>query len=372
MSITIKSTPNSYSSAHEPLWFVVESTNKAVSGFQYVFDVYKDGELITRQRNSPYGTDKYGVINLSSIVRSYLDTPALGDFDPFSFDTQYEMGAEVWFTNYDVRFGEICGTTTTVNSASGTYTARNYYNRLPYEGATNYSSGMVFLTNRPQTTYKYENHPVVLTVQTQSGTDYRRRIKVNGSVTDSIDFSGTTSLVYFGSDLSVDYSVEIYNVDTSGVIGTKDFKSRCSKYNPRTLIFLNAFGGWDSFTFVNGVISQDNEKKKFEQNNYKLSGFNMLDNNQGVYYESLKTYANSIKTKMKLTSDLLNTDEYIWLAELINSPLVYLLDWDDGRQNLFPVQIMQTNYEMKNSLQNKTEVLEIDIEFSNKKNTQFR
>lgn len=372
MSITIKSTPNSYSSAHEPLWFVVESTNKAVSGFQYVFDVYKDGELITRQRNSPYGADKYGVINLSSIVRSYLDTPALVDFDPFDFEGQNLMGAEVWFTNYDVRFGEICGTTTTVNSASGTYTARNYYNRLPYEDAVNYSSGMVILSNRPATTYKYDQQPVVLTVQTQAGTNYRRRHLINGATANSFDFSGTTSLIYFGSDVNEDHDIQIYNADTSGVIDSRSFKYRCSKYQPRTLLFLNALGGWDSFTFINGVISQDNDKKKFEQNNYKLSGFTMSDKASRVYHEGVKTYANQVKSKMKLTSDALTTEEYRWLAELINSPIVYLLDWDSTRENFWPVQIMQSNYEMKNSLQNKTEVLEIDIEFSNRKNTQYR
>lgn len=370
--ITIKSTPNNFSSAHEPLWFVVESTNKAVTGFQYVFDVYKDGELITRQRNNPYGSDKYGVINLSSIVRSYLETPQIDDIDPFSFDTAYNMGAEVWFTNYDVRFGEVCGTTTTLNSASGTYTARNYYNRLPYENAVNYSSGLTFLTNRPQESTQYTNQPVVFTVQTQVGTNYRRRLKINGVVSDAIDMSGSTSLRYFGANVTQDYTVEIYNVDTSGVVASKDIKVKCSKYQPRTLIFLNALGGWDSFGFVNGVLSQDNDKKKFEQNNYKLVGFNMQPNNGAVFYEGVKTYANEIKTKMKLTSDILNTDEYRWLAELINSPVVYLLDWDEGRQNLFPVQIVQSNYELKNSLQNKTEVLEIDIEFSNIKNTQFR
>ena len=372
MSITIKSTPNNFSSAHEPLWFVVESTNKSVTGFQYLFDVYKDGELITRQRNSPYGTDKYGVINRSSIVRSYLDTPDLQDFDPFDFQGGNDMGAEVWFTNYDVRFGEICGTTTTANSASGTYTARNYYNRLPYEEAVNYSSGLTFLTNRPQESTQYTNQPVVFTIQTQAGTNYRRRIKVNGVVTDTFDMSGSTSLRYFGASVTQDYTVEIYNADTSGVVATKDIKVKCSKYQPRTLIFLNALGGWDSFGFVNGVLSQDNDKKRFEQNNYKLSGFNMLPNVGRVYNEGVKAYANEVKTKMKLTSDILNTDEYKWLAELINSPVVYLLDWDSTRENFWPVQIVQSNYELKNSLQNKTEVLEIDIEFSNIKNTQFR
>jgi hypothetical protein len=70
---------------------------------------------------------------------------------------------------------------------------------------------------------------------------------------------------------------------------------------------------------------------------------------------------------MRLTSDILDTGEYTWLAELINSPVVYL--YDSG--TWYPVQINQSTYELKNALQNKTEVLEMEIEFR-KFNTQYR
>ena len=83
----------------------------------------------------------------------------------------------------------------------------------------------------------------------------------------------------------------------------------------------------------------------------------------------MKTYGVKFKTKMKLTSDLLNTDEYKWLFELIVSPFVYL--WDKTATTLYPVQITDTNYEIKNSLQNKTESVEVNIDVFDQ-NTQYR
>jgi hypothetical protein len=150
---------------------------------------------------------------------------------------------------------------------------------------------------------------------------------------------------------------------------TKKLKKRCSKYTPYTLVFLNAYGAWDSFTFVNGNVMTDNQKKKFEQMEWKLSGFNMVNKSGKVLYEGMRTYGSEFNTKMKLTTDLLDSGEYIWLFELMVSPLVYL--WDKTANLFHPVQITDSNYEIKNSLQNKTETLEVNIEVY-KQNTQYR
>jgi hypothetical protein len=115
---------------------------------------------------------------------------------------------------------------------------------------------------------------------------------------------------------------------------------------------------------------QTGEKKSFEKQRWKLDGFTMKEKlYSGIYNESIMTYANMIKSKMKLTSDFLTTEEYAWLAELVNSPLVYLLR---PGQDLIPVKITNTDYEFTNSLQNKAKLLEVEIEFGIVKNSQFR
>jgi hypothetical protein len=376
MAITIKSAPQAsgFVSANEDVWHVADSTNKAVVGFKYIFDIYKNGDLLTRVANSPYGDDQYGVINVGNIVRSAVAVDTIGDLN---LTTGYltgsiNAGADYWWGEYDVRYGEICGTTTTENSASGTYRVYNTYNRQEIHGAgASLSSGTVFLTNRPDESYYYQGQPVVFSIN-----DKRFNLGSSFFVSVSTSDDGATNnrvatdgMHYFSvNQISLDFEVEVESI-ALGTVGLKKVKRRCSKYKPYTLIFLNAYGAWDSFTFVNGNILTENEKKRFEQMEWRLNGFNMVNKNGKVKYEGMRTYGGDFKTKMKLTTDLLSTEEYKWLFELIVSPLVYL--WDKDSSLLHPVQITDTNYEMKNSLQNKSEFLEVNIDVY-KQNTQYR
>ena len=379
MAITIKSFPQAsgFVSAHEDVWHVADSTNKAVTGMKYLFDIYKGAELLTRIANSPYGDDQYGILNVGNIVRSSLQTSNIADLN---LTTSYTSGlslitggADFWWSEYDVRYGEICGTTTIENSASGTYRVYNTYNRHPLHksgSALNASKG--FLTNRPSESNFYIGEPVVLSINGKVETPgYDLQIAINGSSFTSFD--AADAMFYFSVNGLTSDSTIVFG---SGVVepfppvyGTLQLKAKCSKYTPYTLIFLNAYGGWDSFTFVNGNVLTDNEKKKFERSEWVLNGFNMSDRTGKVKYEGMKTYATKFKTKMKLTTDILNTDEYKWLFELIVSPLVYI--WDKDAILLHPVQITDTNYEIKDSLKNKAEFLEVNIDIYDQ-NTQYR
>ena len=378
MAITIKSFPQAsgFVSAHEDVWHVADSTNKNLPGFKYLFDIYKGAELLTRVANSPYGDDGYGVLNVGNIVRSSLQTNNIADLNltqkyTTSF-TRINAGADYWWGEYDVRYGEICGTTTIENSASGTYRVYNTYNRHPlHKAGAALSSGTVFLTNRPDESYFYDGEPVVLSINSK-----RFTLGSNFFLSVTTDEDGTTATIsaidgmhYFSvNQAALDFEVEVESI-ALGTVGLKKVKKRCSKYTPYTLIFLNAYGGWDSFTFVNGNVLTDNEKKKFERSEWVMNGFNMTDRTGKVKYEGMKTYGVKFKTKMKLTTDILNTDEYKWLFELIVSPLVYI--WDKQSSLLHPVQITDTNYEIKDSLKNKAEFLEVNIDVYDQ-NTQYR
>lgn len=383
MAITIKSAPqaSAYLSANEDVWHVVDSSIKDIVGFKYLFDIYRDGNLLTRITNSPYGDDDYGVINVGNIVRSGVSVDTLGDLDmDTSFTGSYGVlnaASGYWFTEYDVRYGEISGTTTLgvpiviENSASGTYRVYNTYNRheLHNSGAA-LNSSTVFLTNRPNESIYYSGEPVILSISNKwVSVGATLTIKtLNNNTYYNRSITAIDGMHYFSlNDLSGDSSVSIQ----SGILTSiaKNLKQKCSKYTPYTLVFLNAYGAWDSFTFVNGNISMDNEKKKFEQMEYRLSGFNMVNKTGKVKYEGMSTYGSEFKTKMKLSTDILNTDEYKWLFELIVSPLVYF--WDKQNSLFHPVQITNSNYEMKNSLQFKAETLDVNIEIY-KQNTQYR
>jgi hypothetical protein len=372
--INISGTPGDYKSAHEPLWFVVDSTDKNTAGFQYIFDVYKDSQLLARIKNTPYGANKYGVINVSNVVRStLLDNPfQLTDVNDWTANVY--SGADYWFTDCRVEFGQVSGNTITYNDASADVRSYNTYNRAKINSVDSLFikvGGSMVPSNRPTDSYFYEGEPIVLTVNlAELGLNMEKRIKINGTVTASDTPLTDYALCYFAiNDQTEDFTFEYYDLDNSGVAKALNFKKKCTKYKPWTLVFLNCYGGWDSFTFVHGVLSLDNEKKKFERNAYAFSNNMFLESNGIVYNEGFKTYASNIKTKMKLTSDLLNTDEYKWLAELITSPQVYIYDKDNA--NFYPVQITNTNYEFKDSLINKTEVLEINLDVYDN-NTQYR
>ena len=371
MSITVHQSPTGYKSAHEEVWHVVESTNKAVAGFQYVFDIYKSGSLVTRVKNTPFGIDKYGVVDLGNIVRATLDTDYIPhNLDVFSFDNAEELGADQFWTQYDVRYGEVSGGVLTENISSGTYKVYNNYNRSVYDRKQSVITGPMILSNRPTDSYFYEGEPVVMSVFLTSGQIYARQEKIGVAITAPDDITGNNNAYVFGYLPTANDTTFQLSGSVSGVIGTRNFKKKCAKYDTHTLVFLNAFGAFDSFTFVYGKYLMDNEKKKFEQLKWSLSGTSMVDKSGYVYNESMKAYATKYSQKMQLTSDIMSTGEYDWLAELINSPLVYLLD--STSQEFYPVMITDTNYEFKDDRINKTDTLTVNIEFSDSQNTQYR
>jgi len=373
MSITVHQSPSGYSSAHSELWHVVESTNKAVAGFQYVFDIYKSGSLVTRVKNTPYGTNKVGVLDVHNIVRASLSSTDFPQLNIDNFIGPTELGTDVFFTQYDVRYGEVSGGVTTTNIASGTYKVYNNYSRSRFDKAQSEIQNNKFLTNRPSIKW-YENEIVLLTANINSGTGSNEfdfvitRTGMGNYVDNSYSNTQRVFLFAFTPPESAK-DVSLFST-ASGFTSLLNFEKKCAKYDTHTLCFLNAFGGYDSFTFVHGKLTKDTEKKSFEQLKWKLSSNSMVEKTGNVYNESKKVYAAEYSEKMQLTSDILSTGEYDWLAELVSSPQVYY--YSTEREEFYPVVITDTNYEFKDDRINKTDFLTVNIEFSDKTNTQFR
>jgi hypothetical protein len=372
MGITIHQSPTGYTSAHEEVWHVVESTDKAIAGFQYVFDIYKGTTLLTRVKNSPLGDDSLGVIDVGNIVRSSLDSYNFPAFNLSNFTNQVTLGADIFFTDYDVRYGQATGLTeVSGNLASGTYRVYNNYKRSKWDKYTSEIGTGLFLTNRPMVNNYYEGEPIVSSLYITN--ESSRFLNIDGSQVQGVSYntSGQYNLAYSFGYIPADGVVKFeYENDVNVNLDTLTFNKKCSKYEPHTLIFLNAYGVYDSFTFVHGKLMMSNEKKKFEQQRWGLSGNSMAEKSGFVYNESMKTYAVKYKEKMMLTSDILSTGEYEWLSELINSPQVYY--YHTSNAELYPVQITDSDYEFRDDRINKAETLSITIEFSTSQNTQYR
>jgi len=380
MAITIHQSPTGYASAHSELWHVVESTNKSTSGFKYIFDIYKDATLLARLRNSPYGADKLGIIDVHNIVRSQLATENIAALD---FEETVVLDEDIFWTEYDVRYGEISGGVLTANIASGTHRVYNNYPRSLFDNKSSEITGGMLLSNRPDISFMYDNDNVFISWFAASGQTYTftsNSSRLGTGTPYAITVTGDNNARVYGMR-SQDYnnlSEATFQISgsVSGIIKNLKIRKKCSKYERHILIFLNAFGAYDSFTFIHGKKILDNQKKSFQSQPYFWDGTEYRNSNGvfGVeayyvnYRESKKIYNSEHQIKMQLTSDLLSTSEYNWLAELINSPLVY---YKLGA-NLLPVIITDSNYEFKDERINKADTLTVNIEFSEKTNTQFR
>lgn len=372
MGITIHQSPTGYTSAHEEVWHVVESTDKNLPGFKYVYDIYNGNQLLTRVKNSPLGVDKLGVLDVGNIVRSSLDSYGFPEFNLSLFINEATLGADIFFTDYRVEYGQMSGIVDfSGNIASGNYRVYNNYKRSKWDKAQSQIVSGTFLTNRPSVTNYYEGEPIIASVFVVN--ECSRFLNIDGSQLQGKYYgtSGQYNLAYTFGYIPTSGTIKFeFENDINVNLDTLTFNKKCAKYDTHTLIFLNAYGAYDSFTFVHGKLTMSNEKKKFEQQRWVLSGNQMVEKSGSVYNESMKAYAVKYKQKMTLTSDILSTGEYNWLSELINSPQVYYYSTENAEY--YPVIISDSDYEFKDDRINKAETLSITIEFSESKNTQYR
>ena len=246
MGITIHQAPTGYTSAHEEVWHVVESTDKELDGFQYVYDIYKSEQLLARIKNSPLGANSVGVVDVGNIVRSSLDSYNFPQLDLNDFDSPVVLGADVFFTDYRVEYGQMSGTVDfTGNIASGNYRVYNNYKRSKWDKYQSLITENKILSNRDRIEW-YAGEPVVLTVNWNSGS--------NGNAFDlTITRTGQSNYVdktltnvsgaYVYAFVPPDNANQIALFsDTSGFTSTLNFTKKCAKYETHTLIFLNAFG----------------------------------------------------------------------------------------------------------------------------------
>lgn len=103
MALQLISRPqDKYVAGYNPIVFVINSNNKNLEGFKYVFNIYSAGtstQLASTQLVSPsYGTG-YGVISLEKIIQNYLT---------FNFSGSSQI-PDSWVA-FDVKVGESYGT----------------------------------------------------------------------------------------------------------------------------------------------------------------------------------------------------------------------------------------------------------------------
>ena len=391
MAITINSTPENYPSAHDDLYFVVTSDNISQVGFKFVFDVLIDSVIVARIKLFPDPTSTKGIFNAGGIIRDYI----AGYFKPNTTQTAFSYTGNDLYVSYSIRFGEEYDGTTYTNLASGSYKAFNFVNPPFRDFSTSYYQPKIntWLTPRDISVAEVQmGEKLYAGWMNTAGTTTNLTLTVqkylNGGSTDGTASTGSSVIcsafvlfdlspgainTYLGESF-ITASTYQYGIKVNyGGNQSAEFKIKLTcnpRWTPVTLHFLNKLGGYDSFVFrlVNRQESSV-EKKSYSQLGWQYNSGAMSR------YDSYKrinagnnTFAANETVSFKLMSDYINQTDYLWMKDLITSPEVY---YEQGGY-YYPVGVKTNSWSDKNRIADKMFNFELNIEFAEKINSQYK
>lgn len=387
MALVITATPPAYSSVHDDLVYTVSETVKTADpvlyvNYKFIADVYVGAVLVARIKKVPDPITKIGIFNVGQVVRNYIATV----FNPVpNVLVSQQLGSGVFNLAVTVKFGEEVAFVSTYDiTVDSARTFFNHYNGRLIGNTTilsSYTNKVV--SRRPITgevllgsTHNFIPYfPIVTTAVSLIVTPF------GGGIVYSTTFTPSAANVLQLLNVSpinlnalqagtINASTQYYTVQVGSE--TYRFDLICeSQYETYTLHFLNKFGGFESALFTK--VSRktiDISKKDFGKIAYEVDGSGAVTykNSNGVYNETRSVYSSQYTEKLVLNSDLLTDQQYLWLEDLVLSPMVYL---QDGSY-FFPIVIKESNYEPKKVINDELTNLTINIEFGNQLNAQYR
>jgi hypothetical protein len=363
MAMTILGSPASADSAHNDLFYVVDSTNKAQPNFKYILDVYIGGNKIATLKNRPNPAyTNYGVFNVNKVVQAYLGRyfkPVTGTITGHKVD-------------YVVKLSESYGTTLNVDVVVDS-------TRTAYNSAFKYPGGVQLIdqwaTQRPKVAINIEDDndyfvclfrsaSSTYTITSYDGYD------CTGSVLATITATGS-------ADVVVNLKPSLYALNNplsyKAFIGTDTLKFNIcdpTPYETVPLHFMNRAGGYDTVYFR--LVSKKTvevDRKVMQGQGYavSVSGVSFSDTNN-VMYDTLQTYSATYKESWRLTSEPMTDAEYDWLDELYTSTSIYT----KVGSNYVPVMIKDGSYEKKKRMVDGITNIQLTIEFGQVNNSQYR
>ena len=372
-------------SVQDDLWSIAESSNSAVTDMKFVFDLYVNNNIVIRSKTYPNPETGYGYFNASQVVRNYMTLNYLSS--NLNIINSYPSTSGGISIDYTLRVGEDVSGTTTLNQMSGTTKAYNwtpsiFKRQITGEGI--YQKNNKFVTNRTRAKAGLTDRNLFIPLHTTDDT-----ISINvytyGENNAQIAVSGTTvapSSPYVQLNISpiainttwanlINSNVKYYKVLIRS--GANPYPGICEifvdmvcnqKYESSQLHFINQYGMFDTAKFdLVKRLSYNVEKKTYQKNEYSFPVDNLSVNYYNtalIFNESKINYGSKIDYSYKLTMNYPSDSDYQWLAELINSPLVYF----EKDTYLYPVSIKETNYEYSEHIFNGLKVFEINIDLN--------
>jgi len=408
MAITIESSPATYSSMHDDLWFVASSTNVGETSFKFIYDIFIDGAQVSRTKiyPAPSAEGSYGIYNSSPVVRAYVQNY----FEPSGSSILVATNNKIK-VDYQVRIGEeyvnASGSISNYNLASGDLSAYNYYpplfadilfvnNNTPlvlsdyYDNLLleNYTDDWLTERDTDNIVLEYGDNFFATYLKITAGS-YNAVIDVvnsSGAVIDtasgSVTLTGQMNLfncqaghinTFAGRTLVTEntYGYNVYLKIGAAESRKLKFVQKCyPKFKQYNLHFLNRLGGWDTmkFALVNKRSSQF-KRASYRRNDWQLTGNQMTNNDvYNKYNESTVNFSIEHRDRYRLISDYIREEDYTWLAQLLASPIVYL----EVRGAYFPIIITDNNFEYKLEKSDQLFNLEMNIEVAKYNNSQYR
>jgi hypothetical protein len=404
MAITINSTPATYPTMHEDLWFVASSTNVGTTNFKFVYDVYINNAQVSRNKiyPSPSAEGSYGVFNASPMVRAYVTNY----FEPSGSSVLVASNDKIK-VDYQVKIGEDLNGTVTANLASGSYSAYNYYSPLFGDIFTengnvplvlsnyydnllieNYTDDWLSDRDNSDITIEYGDQFFITFLKITGGSYYLWTQPTNAdgtlgtAVSGALTFSGEFNLfnfqaaainAFYGSTIITEntYGYNVYISLGAATTRVLRFRQICNpKYRQYNLHFLNRLGGYDTMAFrlVNRRRSEFT-RTSYRRNPYQLSNGEMTNiDTYNKYNETTYNFAIQHYDFYNLTSDWVDDQDYAWLAQLVASSIVYM----EVQGAFFPITIRNTNYQYKYQIADGIFNFDLEVEVGKFLNSQFR
>ncbi len=387
--MTFESVPAAYSSVNSNLVYVVydiHATDPVLyPNYKYVAEVYIDAVLVHTDKVFPQPDSLRGIFDFGSVIREYV----INNLDITGTGLVAQNGPPGTWATKDVvvkLYEEYAGT---IGAVVLTDSARVFYNH--YEDVF---AGTTYLANFPEelcTARDVRKIQITLNgtgkyfvpyfAEVAGSFDVEITDNFNTTNTHTVTTSGNNWLVLFNfSPFAINQvfpgfissATTSYNVAFSTGGSQLDFEIICAgMYQNYYVHFLNRFGGFESMLF-NKVSKRsiDTEKKTYRQLPYRVSSAGVVSYESAyqVKHEQNTTFAGRFKSSLRISTDWLSDIDYAWLADLVASPMVYL----QYGSILYPAQITDTNYELKQHVVDSLQNLTLNIEFGTTYKTQFR
>jgi hypothetical protein len=366
MSVSLVSEPDRYCPAYNPIQWVFSSTNVNECDFQFICDIYVNGDFAVRLREFPQGANNYGYFNIERTLQDYLSFNFNANITDFTINPNCVL-------NYYVEIRERynissdCNGATTLSSVQYTGAEKIVWNgAFQYHSFKSFTQSKYVLVNRAskfltqfknrqnvliddysvlgfiQATstdrvYKMQletfddQNNLIQTLQLSSQYSSVSSPEIQGDylLTVGVGPENLNNTIFDGSPTPpqpvIDSNVAWYRItmlDSADdpISEPKEYEidSRCYKFRMFRLWWFNTLGVFDSFNFNLRSI------RKTDVSRTQLTKLLPVPYNIGDRGKSIiGVQADEAYT---LNSDFMNEQDAICLEELFTSPEVYMYD----------------------------------------------